>query len=501
MPTTVGGQYRVRARIADDHGGTSRTELTRWVSGAAVIPTRGVEQQTLVLVPNAREYSPGATAEVLVQSPIDGEALAVVSRNGIERTERFTVADGTATLRIPIVETDVPNIGVTIEVVGTAPRTLDDGTPLAGAPARPAYAVGNLNLSVSTASRTLDVTVTPADPSAAPGTSTSLGVAVVGPDGAPVTGAEFAVAVVDEAVLALSGTSLIDPITTFYGELSTYLDARFARQHVVLARPEDTVASDGTDSAATTTVLAADTTAAASMDAAEESAAGAAPSVASRNGVGADAMSSKAATGEPIDVRTDFDPVALFRPSITTDETGHAAIPFDLPDNLTRYRVMVVAVSGDDRFGSGEAAITARLPLMIRPSAPRFANYGDRFEFPVLVQNQTNAAMEVEVLFQDETTSVGRRLTVPANDRIETRFPVETTHAGTAAFRVAAVSGAAADAASIELPVYTPATAEAFATYGTIDDGAILQPMDAIAGVRPSSVGSRSRLPRPRSRP
>ncbi|MBK9603343.1 MAG: hypothetical protein IPO36_16110 [Anaerolineales bacterium] len=44
-----------------------------------------------------------------------------------------------------------------------------------------------------------------------------------------------------------------------------------------------------------------------------------------------------------------------------------------LPDNLTRYRVMVVAVDeGGSQFGMGESNLTARLPLMVRPSAPRF---------------------------------------------------------------------------------------------------------------------------------
>ena len=50
---------------------------------------------------------------------------------------------------------------------------------------------------------------------------------------------------------------------------------------------------------------------------------------------------------------------------------------------------------------------------------------------------------------------------------------------GTARFQVAAVSGAFADAATVELPVYTPATTEAFATYGVVDEGAVAQPVAA----------------------
>ena len=52
---------------------------------------------------------------------------------------------------------------------------------------------------------------------------------------------------------------------------------------------------------------------------------------------------------------------------------------------------------GGKQFGKGESAITARLPLMVRPSPPRFLNFGDRFELPVVLQNQTDAAMQVDV--------------------------------------------------------------------------------------------------------
>ena len=75
-------------------------------------------------------------------------------------------------------------------------------------------------------------------------------------------------------------------------------------------------------------------------------------------------------------------------------------IEVPLTDSLTRYRVMVVAVDGIDRFGSGESNITARLPLMVRPSAPRFLNFGDRFELPIVLQNQTDENLQVDVGIQ-----------------------------------------------------------------------------------------------------
>src|SRR6185436_20403946 len=102
----------------------------------------------------------------------------------------------------------------------------------------------------------------------------------------------------------------------------------------------------------------------------------------------------------------------------------------------------VVAVAAGKYFGSGEANVTARLPLMVRPSAPRFLNFGDRFELPVVVQNQTNQAMTVDVVVQagnlQLTAGAGQQVEIPANDRREIRFPATTLSAGQARLQIAA---------------------------------------------------------------
>ena len=209
------------------------------------------------------------------------------------------------------------------------------------------------------------------------------------------------------------------------------------------------------------------------------------------------ATANAAQESSPIRVRTDFNPLATFAPAAHTDEQGRAEVAVQLPDNLTRYRIMAVAVAGDRHFGSGESSLTARLPLMVRPAAPRFLNFGDRFELPVVLQNQTDEPMTVDVVVQGGNLTLsegaGQRVTIPANDRVEVRFPAAAESAGTARLQFAAVSapgtGAYADAATVELPVYTPATTEAFATYGVIDQGAIAQPIAAPEGVFPQFGG------------
>jgi len=118
---------------------------------------------------------------------------------------------------------------------------------------------------------------------------------------------------------------------------------------------------------------------------------------------------------------------------------------------------------------------------MVRLSPPRFLNFGDRFELPVVLQNQTDRPLDVQLAVRATNASLtagaGRMVTVPANDRVEVRLPMAAAKPGTARMQAGAVSGSWADAAEVKLPVWTPATTEAFATYGEIDSGGMKQPV------------------------
>jgi len=121
---------------------------------------------------------------------------------------------------------------------------------------------------------------------------------------------------------------------------------------------------------------------------------------------------------------------------VITDAGGRATVEVKVPDNLTRYRIVAIATARDTQFGKGESALTARLPLMVRPSPPRFLNFGDTFQLPVVVQNQTDAPMTVRLGVRTQnaalTDGAGREVTVPANERVEVRFPAAAELAGTA---------------------------------------------------------------------
>ncbi len=486
----LGGQYRVTARIQDDRERPNESALTLWVAGGKQPPKRDVEQETVEMIPDKREYKAGETAEILIQAPFTpAEGVLTLRRSGILKTERFQMDGPSHTLRIPIEEAYTPNLHVQVDLTGMAARTDDHGQVDDKLPKRPAFAKGELNLQIPPIERKLTVSASPREGALEPGTETVVNVEVKDAEGRGVAGSEVALVVVDEAILSLTGYRIGDPLYTFYAERGADSTDYHLRASILLGNPQDvlqqlrTVAADGR----ATGMLAAEAAPPAPPRPVAQ-----AMTRRAKDGALADADEMVANKGEAqneaIRLRENFNALAVFAPAVPTDASGRAQVKVKVPDSLTRYRVMAVSVAGGKQFGSGESVITARLPLMARPSAPRFLNFGDRFELPVVVQNQTDQPMQVDVAVRatnaEMTDGMGRRVTVPANDRVEVRLPASANKAGTARFQVGVVSGRWADAAEINLPVWTPATTEAFATYGEIDDSqAMIQPIKAPSDV------------------
>lgn len=474
--TPAGGAYRVSARVSDEEGRSSQSALRLWVAGGDLPPRRALTRDEVELLPDRKEYRAGDTAEVLVLAPFaPAEGLLTLRRSGLVRTQRFRMSGRSHTLRVPIEERFTPNVTLHVELVGAAPRDAQGASDAT----RPAHASGALDLAVPPYARTLALTAQARESRLEPGGTTTIDLDLRDAQGRPVNGGEVAVIVADEAVLALSGYKLDDPLAVFYPTRAAGVRDEHLRDRVLLGAPDDVGAgADGAPGGAGAPLRMARPAPQAAKMRAPSSAAAAPPE--------ADLAALAEPSSEPIRTRLDFSALALFAGALVTDAQGRAQVTLKLPDNLTRYRVMAVAAAGARQFGLGESTLSARLPLMVRPSAPRFLNFGDRFELPVVVQNQTDAPLVVDVAVRAAnatlTAGAGRRVHVPANERVEVRFPTSAAAAGRARFQVAAVSGRFADAADVSLPVWTPATTEAFATYGHIDAGHVSQPVRAPRG-------------------
>ena len=525
--TANGGSYRVTAIVKDDHGRKSQTQTQIYVMGTDVPKDKKLGGDRVTVVPDKKEYKPGELAEILVLAPFSpAEGLLTVRRQGIVHIERFTMTTASSAIKIKLDDALVPNAEVRVDLVGSAPRDDAGGTPDPKLPRRPAFASSSAGVKILPVTRTLAVTAIAKKTAIEPGGATQIDIDVKSPEGRGVASAQVAVIVVDEAVLALSGYKTPDPIAMFYSPRGSDVHEIMLRDRVLLAEPDlarlrqiagrakmsDDEAPGGAFGGGIGRIAAGKASAAQAPRGmpAPLPAASAAPAPMrlskaeataekdSKPNTHAEAPSVVGDSNKPIEVRSDFNALALFAPRVKTDAQGHATVPIKLPDNLTRYRVMAIVAASERSFGVNESTLTARLPVMARPSAPRFLNFGDKFELPVIVQNQTDVPVEVGVVARATNATIeepsAKRVKIAPNDRVEVRFNAATVKPGTARFQIGIASGGFSDASQIELPVYTPATTEAFATYGEIDDGdggkaAIAQPVKMPPNVFPQFGG------------
>ncbi|MBM4381581.1 MAG: alpha-2-macroglobulin, partial [Deltaproteobacteria bacterium] len=175
-------------------------------------------------------------------------------------------------------------------------------------------------------------------------------------------------------------------------------------------------------------------------------------------------------SGEGAGIRSNFRTTALFSPTVETDAQGRASVKFKLPDNLTEFRLMAVAVSGDDRYGSGQGKLTVSKPVLALPSLPRFARVGDTFEAGVVVYLHGGQPGEARVTAEVE----GVELQGPAEQKVplqegkprEVRFAFKAGKPGTARFVFRVERGADKDGVQEKIPVELPVGLETVATYG-----------------------------------
>lgn len=465
LPTSVGGRYRVTAVVTDEAGRRNQSAIETFVMGGAGVPSLGGSRE-VELIADRSDYQPGDVAKVLVISPFaPAEGLLTVNLNGVIKVERFTMEASSQELQIQLDDAMVPSVTLQVALVGTTSREAKKLERQESSRALPSSAKGFLPLKVLPSKRVLSVRARPRNSELPPGGHTIVDVEVRNAIGKPVRNAQVAVIIADEAVLRLSKHKTPDPLRSFYayygaeparsldsrGHLNLELSGESLRQRErVFGVRERYIGDLGP---------------------------GAIGGLGSR-GTSSIQPGEKGAETAPIELRSDYSPLALFAPRLLTNTNGKASVAVTLPDDLTRYRVMAIASAGDHFFGSSEATITARLPLMVRPSAPRLLNFGDSFELSVLLQNQTEEPMDVDVVANASNASIDRtprRVSIPPGDRVEVRFPAAAKRPGKARFQFGVASPGFSDASEVEVPVYAPAKTERFATYGELEDGVAAQ--------------------------
>ncbi len=516
------GSYTVKAESTDEAGRRNESSMTFFVHGEDAVIWQE-DQNRVDLVPDRRTYQPGDVAKVLVRAPFaDARGLAVVEREGIVAHYPIEISGGTATVEIPVTETMVPNFEVSAVVVRG--RVEVPGAPPGQDLGRPAHAAGQVDIEVDTAMKQVAIELTPHKAEVEPGGTLKLDIETRDHNGKGLKAA-VAVMVVDEGVLSLMDFQTPNPLEFFHSRRSGDVTA-FDLRSYLLVRDETSVAAtpemerviaqeevSAADDVARFAPTAMPKTSAKKMKSSRDRAknGGLSFNGSGRGGGGTGAgygaglampapvvpgggeamLDANLAMANPIKLRTLLKTTAYFNPEVTTDVDGKASLEIEMPENLTTFRVMAVAVDPEvaDRFGSADTSVVVRKPIMVRPSMPRFANYGDKFEGSVMVDNQTDVDQAVlvgtrglNVMFAGETE---QEVTIPAGESRAVTFAMATDQVGNLRLQFAALANGGRDATEVTLPVNYPATRQAFATYG-MTDASVVQtvqpPRDALPG-------------------
>ncbi|MGH9337974.1 MAG: alpha-2-macroglobulin family protein, partial [Vicinamibacteria bacterium] len=172
------------------------------------------------------------------------------------------------------------------------------------------------------------------------------------------------------------------------------------------------------------------------------------------------------------DLRTLFKFVSYWNPSIVPGEDGKATVEFEVPDNLTGWRVLALAVTPSDRMGLGQGRFVVNRPTEIRPALPNQVTEGDRFDARFTVMNRTEEIRTLTVTAEvsgaaESPGLAARSIEAEPYQRYDVSFPVRTTGVGSVLFTVRASDLVDGDALRLPLQVGKKEALEVAATYGT----------------------------------
>jgi uncharacterized protein YfaS (alpha-2-macroglobulin family) len=292
---------------------------------------------------DAKQYLPGQTAQIRVESPFDGKALVVVQGNSIRRMIPVDVAQGVGTASYLVQEDDYPNVWVEATVVHAIEKNHSQIYPFSS------FAM--VNLKVQAPTRELKVTMPKLPVEVRPLGKRSIDLLVTDSQGKPVA-SEVTLAAVDEGIHSIKGYVNPDPVAYF---------SRSRRPDFRRAHYYDQVAYDFTEPAP---------------------------------GGDQDATPSSSYLG-----RADTNwikAVALWSGVVQTSATGQAHIEFDVPEFNGQLRLVAVACN-EKAAGSTASSLFVRRPFILQTNMPRFFLPSDRANCRAVLYNNTTETCHARV--------------------------------------------------------------------------------------------------------
>jgi uncharacterized protein YfaS (alpha-2-macroglobulin family) len=350
------GAYKITATIKDTKDRTHSTELYQWAAGEDFVMWETSADNSLEIVAEQEDYKVGDIARYFVKNPYPGaKALITIERFGTLKTWVQTLESSMEVIEVPIIPDYVPGFFVSVTIMSPrVAKPIDSNQVDLG---KPAFRMGYLKTEVKDTYKELVVGIETDKPVYKPGEEVTIDLQAQPrhPEmaGEPI---ELAVTVLDESVFDLlkDGRKAFDPYKGFY-DLDSLDMANFSLLMRLVGRQkfEKKGANVGGDGAASN-----------------------------------------------LSMRSVFKFVSYWNPSIKTDANGKAQIKFTVPDNLTGWRVLAMAVTPTDKMGLTDANFKVNKPIEIRSALPNQILTGDSFDARFTVMNRTNRMREIMLTLQ-----------------------------------------------------------------------------------------------------
>lgn len=430
----TGGDYWVVVEGATDKDEASAAAVQIYAWGDGGGSWRSSDSLAFDLIADKKEYKAGDTATLILKTDLaEATGLVTIERDGVIEKRLITVTPKAKHITVPITAAHAPNVYVSVALV--------QGRMGEGTRGKPRMRMGLVNLAVRPEGNKLTVAIETDAKDYRPGTPVTATVKVTDASGKPAS-AEVSITAADEGVLSLIGYATPDPIPTFYAPwgigVSTATQLEYIRD---IPGPNVERPASGGDAPGT--------------------------------------------------LRSRFAATAVWTPGAVTNADGIATVKFTAPDNLTAFRVMVVAADKGERFGSADQRFTVSKPLQLLQALPRFLNLGDKLQGGVVVHNETGAAGSAVVkLVSDAHVTVAggneRTVQLAKGAHVPVLFDLTAAELGDAQLTFSVKMGTETDAVKFVLPVQHPSPIEAHAVaHGAAKDATMIPvalPADAIPG-------------------
>jgi len=461
------GQYRLSYNVTDGEGHTIEGGYLFIVTGEG-FDGGDLRFDDLELITEKREYAPGETVRVLINTRRAGSTVVLFVRaaGGLYPRPQILRLDGkSAVHEVTVVKADMPNFFIEAFTVSGG-KIYSKVREVVVPPEK----------------RIVNVAVLPSAGEYKPGAESTVKLKLTDLNGDPISGSTV-VSVYDKSVEYISGGSNVPEVRAFFWNwrrshhprTESTLTRRFAN---LLKAGETPMGTPGAFGQAMNFGhqwrMRGGQRSGAMFGGGHFGNSSRLPASGERMYFSADAAApmgakSESATlqeeggqaGEIVQptIRKEFADTALWVGSLLADENGLAEVALTMPDNLTTWMVRAWAMGHGTRVGQGQAEVITTKNLLVRMQAPRFFTETDEVVLSANVHNYLESAKQTQVVLEldgdaleplDDPT---KTVTIEANGEARIDWRIRVRQAGEAIVRMKALTDEESDATEMRFPV------------------------------------------------